>query len=468
MHHHQTASLKNTKRKAEESGGEPIGLAPFRAFIYDFNPSQHHRTRSLFNHCAPQYLSGLIAGKIRRNLEKISEQIDHVAYQTLHHFISHSPWDDQALCHKISQFTNDLLGDNENTALFIDPSGIPKKGNDSVGVSRQYCGATGKVDNCQIGVFSALVNDTNAVLINKRLNVPKRWCADNQRCEAAGIPEASRIYKNNQTLALELIEDADHQGLRYAWVGLDAEFGTPSFLFKLAEMKKEFMVDVRVNTRIYLQNPRMSFSRRDEKKRHYRWKRKPIKVGSISKAGRWKTVAIRDSSKGILKAKIRKVPVWIWNRKKDTTPIKVHLLIRKLEGDPKGRQYKYSLTNADQKTSMQRLAYQQSQRFWVEKAIKDCKDALGMDEYQTRRWRAWHHQVSLTMLAAAFLMKLKIEKGEELPLLSVYDVKDLVTVILPVKKPDLESMWTIVLARHERKATALRNASSDLKSGPPG
>jgi SRSO17 transposase len=467
MKPHSTASLKNTKRKAEESGGEPFGLAPFLAFVQDFNPSTHHRTRALFNKCAPQYLSGLIAGKDRRNIEKISENIDQTQYQNLHHFITHSPWSDERLYREVSQFANRLLGGSKDSALFIDPSGIPKKGDNSIGVSRQYCGATGKIDNCQVGVFSALVKDTNVVVINKRLYLPKSWCADSQRCDKAKVPIDARIYKTNQTLAMELIQDADSHGLDYSWVGLDAEFGTVGFLSKLADMGKEFMIDVRTNTHVYLFNPRLSQAGKNQKCRALRRKRKPVKVGSISKAGRWKKVIIRDASKGPMAAKMRSVPVWIWNGKQDAQPLKVHLVIRKLEGDPKGRKYKYSLSNADQNTCMQRLAYQQSQRFWVEKGIKDCKDGLGIDEYQTRQWKSWHHHVALTLLAGVFLMKLKLEEGKSLPLLSIYDLKDLLTVVLPLRKADLETVWTIVLKRHQRKVWSKTSAENRQRSRLP-
>lgn len=459
MCQHQTASLKNKKRKAEELGGEPFGFAPFRSFIHDFNPAQHHRTRSLFDKCAPLYLSGLIGRHHGRNLEKISEHVDGADYQALHHFISHSPWDDQALCERMSQYASRLLGGTPRSGLIIDPSGLPKKGTHSVGVKRQYCGATGKIDNCQLAVFAALVNENRSVLINKRLHLPEEWCDDEKRCRKAGVPRASQGYKTNQQLAMELIQDADRHGVDYAWVGLDAEFGTLGFLLELAAMNKEFMVDVRVNTRVYLNHPFLDIPQETNKKRRFRMRRKSVPVSSISKRGRWKRVTIRDGAKGPMTAKIRKTPVWIWNGEVETEPVRVYLVTRKLEGEPKGKKYKYSLSNAWGNPSCKELAYKQSQRFWVEQAIKECKDGLGMDEYQTRHWRAWHHQVALTMLAALYLMKLKVENGEGMPLLSIYDLKEIICVCLPLRPPDLETVWRHIENRHRRRASAIMSAA---------
>jgi hypothetical protein len=196
-------------------------------------------------------------------------------------------------------------------------------------------------------------------------------------------------------------------------------------------------------------------------------KRKPAKVGSVTKAGRWKRVAIPDSTKGVMMAKMRKISVWVWNGEEETKPVRAHLVIRKLEGQPKGKRFKYSLSNAAEGESIQRLAYKQSQRFWVEKAIKDCKDGLGIDEYQTRGWRAWHHHIALTILAGLFLMKLKREHGEALPLLSLYDLKEVLRLMLPLKKQSVVTVWMDIFNRHRRRTSAKRSAYRRQRSRPP-
>lgn len=466
MFPHHTASFKKQKRKAEESGGKSFGLAPFYAFVQDFNPSEHHRTRSLFHERAPQYLSGLLNSSDRRNLEKITERVQDADYQALHHFVTHSPWDDRLLCADIARCANALLGGREDSCLLIDPTALPKKGNSSVGVSRQYCGTRGKIDNCQLGIFSALSQNSDAVLINKRLYLPKDWAGDRERCEKAGIPIEERGYKTNHMLALELIKDADRHGVSYSWIGLDAEFGTHSFLLSLAQMGKQFMVDVKTNTHVYLENPRLSLSPKSLETKAFRYKRKPVQVASLRRPGKWRKIVIRHSSKGEMVAEYRRFAVWLWNGKKETTPIKVHLIVRKIDGR-NGKQYKYSLCNAPEATSVKRLAYQQSQRFWIEQAIKECKDGLGMDEYQVRKWKAWHHHVALTMLAGLFLQKLKLEHRGEMPLLSVYDLKEILAFLIPTKVTRLDSVLDRIHKRHQRRIRAMMQCYRSQGSRPP-
>ena len=116
--------------------------------------------------------------------------------------------------------------------------------------------------------------------------------------------------------------------------------------------------------------------------------------------------------------------------------------------------FKYSLSNAPAKTRTQRLANQQSQRFWVEQAIKDGKDGLGMDEYQARKWRAWHHHVALTLLAGLFVLKMKLSNREEVPLLSITDVREILAFSLPVKIQIWEDLQRSIQQRHQRRIRA--------------
>ena len=182
MHPHHTAFFEhNNVRRAEESGGEPTGIAPFYAFLKDYYPHFHVRTRPSFFRNASQYISGLFQLSDKRNLARIDERVVGAQYQSLHHFLTHSPWDDAAVSAQISQAASSLLGGSQDSCLLIDPSSVPKKGRHSVGVDRQYCGNLGKVDNCQVGVFAALARGRDACLINKKLYLPRSWTSDPDR-----------------------------------------------------------------------------------------------------------------------------------------------------------------------------------------------------------------------------------------------------------------------------------------------
>jgi len=457
MHEHDTAFFKIPfSRKAEESGSEPSGLAPFHAFLQDFNSLFHVHTRPSFHERASQYLSGLFQLDRRRNVEKIDEKVQGSEYQSLHHFLTHSPWDDQAVCAQISRITNDLIGGSPDTCLIIDPSGIPKKGSHSVGVGRQYCGNLGKVDNCQVGVFAALCQGQHTCLINKRLYLPKDWCADHERCERAGIPHEQRSYRSRAQLALELIDDADQQQLQYAWIGMDAEFGVPWLLTELHRRGKPFLVDIASNAYVYKTDPRLAY--RPKRSPRLRFKRKPVKAECfrlIHGKRRWRRVEIRDSTKGTMIAEFLHKRVWVRDSQSEAAPVRCHLIIRRTPSqDGKEWHYKYSLSNAPSKATTQRLAYQQSQRFWVEQAIKDGKDGMGIDEYQARKWRAWHHHVALTLLACLFVLKMRLSNREELPLLSLTDVREILAFLLPTKIQTLQDLFRSIQQRHKRRHRA--------------
>ena len=157
MNQHHTAFFENQiTRKAEEAGGELQGLAPFYSFLEKYYHHFHVRSRPSFKDRAAQYLSGLFQLDCKRNIEKIYEKVKGAEYQSIQHLLTDSPWNDDAVCAQVAREANDLPGGTPDSCLIIDPSGVPKKGLHSVGVTRQYCGNIGKVDNCQVGVFAAL------------------------------------------------------------------------------------------------------------------------------------------------------------------------------------------------------------------------------------------------------------------------------------------------------------------------
>ena len=132
-------------------------------------------------------------------MERMEEEIEESEYRAYQHFISNSNWDNEGLQRAVALESSKLLDlHKENkgfpTGYIIDESGHLKKGEKSVGVRRQYAGVFGKVDNCQVGVYSSLVNEKYATIINERLFLPKKWTEDIPRCKKAGIPEIFGIF----------------------------------------------------------------------------------------------------------------------------------------------------------------------------------------------------------------------------------------------------------------------------------
>jgi SRSO17 transposase len=251
------------------------------------------------------------------------EVIPETEYQSLHHFMSHSPWEHRPVMDQVALDADRLLGDSPDTSLVIDESSLPKKGKKSVGVARQWCGRHGKVDNCQTGVYASLVHGARATIIGCRLYLPKEWTDDRKRCKAAGVPDDIK-FKSKSELALEIIRHARSTGIRYAWVGVDGGYGKePLFLKTLDDEGEQFVADVHKDQSIYLDDPCPYIPEKTASKgRAPSLYKTDIPRMTVAKWANdqmetaWQRITTRDSTKGLLQVDILTRRVWIWIDKK--------------------------------------------------------------------------------------------------------------------------------------------------------
>lgn len=243
----------------------------------------------------------------------------------------------------------------------------------SVGVARQWCGRLGKVDNCQVGVFAALACRSHVTLIDTRLYLPKVWINDPERCRNAGVPEEFIVYQKKSEQALDMIKQARNNGIRFNWVGVDGGYGKePDFLRGLDSSGEIFMADVHRDQLIYLENPEPTIpepkSNRGRKPTKLKAQTDPIRVdkwAARQPEDTWQMLPIRESTRGTLSAYILQGRVWVWDGGEEEAHC-WHLIVRREIDSPK--EIKYSLSNASEETSVERLAFMQGQRFWVERA----------------------------------------------------------------------------------------------------
>jgi SRSO17 transposase len=215
---------------------------------------------------ARQYASGLMQAGSRKNIYAISEVVPDTDERNLQQFITHSKWSTREVLDHVARDADELIGDTTEAALIIDESGIAKQGKMSVGASRQYLGRLGKVDNGQVAVFGVLAKGRFATAIDTRLYLPKEWTDDRQRCGKAGIPESEQVFKTKNQLALEIVEQARRNGVRFGWVGADAGYGSgPDFLFALEDAGHTFLVDVHKSFVVYELDPQPTISRLSSK-----------------------------------------------------------------------------------------------------------------------------------------------------------------------------------------------------------
>jgi len=151
-----------------------------------------------------EFVSGLISDVDRKNAESIAYRHDQDR-KNLQHFIGQSEWDHEPLFVELSRQVGQTLGQPDGVLVF-DPSGFPKKGTESVGVQRQWCGRLGKVDNCQVAVYLGYVSAQEHALVNTRLYFPKAWAKDRVRRKKCGVPRTLR-YQTRHALCLEMLDE---------------------------------------------------------------------------------------------------------------------------------------------------------------------------------------------------------------------------------------------------------------------
>ena len=146
------------------------------------------------------YFKGLFQGN-KRNVERMNESVKESDYNALQHFISEAPWDSRDVMNQVSQEVNTLLqAEKTPIGFIIDESSHAKKGDKSVGVSRQYCGTNGKIDNCQVAVYGAYSTGKYYGLVDSSLFLPEVWTEDIKRCKKAGIPDEYIVFNPNHSL----------------------------------------------------------------------------------------------------------------------------------------------------------------------------------------------------------------------------------------------------------------------------
>jgi SRSO17 transposase len=411
---------------------------------------------------AKHYLCGLMQAE-KKNMERMAEVVPESDEQALQHFLANSFWDEQAVMDQVAREANRHLGGHPGSALLIDEAGITKKGDKSVGVARQWNGRQGKVDNCQVGVFTALSLGARVTLVDRKLYLPQAWIDDPKRCEEAKIPKPHRVLKSKAKLALEMVRHQRNLGVQFAWVGADAGYGKdPALLRALEEDGERFAMDIHRNQRMYLEDPRPQWMERENRKgrvsRQLQTQEKPLKVEDWAKVqppSEWTSVTLRESTQGQLRVEILHRRVWLWDGREEQAR-HWHLIVRREIASPK--EIKYTLSNAPAETTPQRLAQMQGQRFWIERQFEDAKGEVGLDHYQTRGWTPWHRHMTLVLMAMLFMLQERLLQQDAYPLLSCGDIECLLARFLPRRDQDPDELIRQMEERHRKRQRSIDSA----------
>ena len=405
---------------------------------------------------AAHYLRGLLSEIPRKNVERMAEAMEESSLQNLHNFIAEADWDHAALLTWAAQRANQRLGGHRDSMLILDESAFGKKGDKSVGVARQYNGRLGKVDNCQVGVFSVLGCGTRAAFAGARLHLPKEWTDDPERCRQAGVPEEAIAPRTKIDLAKELIEDALRQGFEFQLVAFDAFYGRDQKLLRwIADQGKTFVADIPCNLHVWAAPPPApSGKARPGGTTVASWSETHCRPGTGA------TVTLRESENGPVKAEVWRRRVWLAGTADEAALECWHVVSRDCQGV-----LKHTLCNAPAGIALHRLAQHQGQRHFIERTFQDAKSHAGMAQYQCRGWAAWHRHMTMVALAIQFVLEEKLLLETTVPLLTIRDIVDILDWHLP-RRASLESVVGQIRQRHQLRSRQKANAIRRAKKRP--
>jgi SRSO17 transposase len=369
------------------------------------------------------YMVGQCSQLARKSIEPMALHVEGGTIRGMQRFISDVHWDEEQMRWNYHQLVAEELGDPEGVLMF-DETGFVKKGNDSVGVARQYCGTLGKVENCQVGVFAGYATRQGYALVDKRLFLPEAWWTDAYaaRRTKCSVPQGLTFQSKPQLAAAMLQAMAQEGLLPFKYVVADCLYGnSPDFLNAIdACVGVTALVAISSETRCWLQRPQTA-DRGYTYKGEARSKRvvvgpehAPRTVAAVAAnlpASCWYQRKVAEGTKGPIVYAFARQRVTLC---KEGLPERTLWLVikRTLGTDPV---YSYAISNAPVSTPLRTLVWLSGVRWAIEQCFEEGKTELGMAHYEVRKYSGWHHHMLTTMLAHFFLWHLKLQLGKKSP-----------------------------------------------------
>jgi SRSO17 transposase len=349
-------------------------------------------------------------------------------------FLSEVVWDEEQMRWNYQQLVAEEMGDPAGVLMF-DETGFVKKGKDSIGVARQYCGPLGKVENCQVGVFAGYASRYGYALVDKRLFLPEVWWTDAYatRRTRCNMP-AELTFQSKPQLAATMLQAIAQEGLLpFKYIVADCLYGnSPTFLDAIdACVGITALVAIPSETRCWLQRPQT-----EEKRYRYKGEARakrmvvtpdspPSMVATVAAslpASSWYRRQVSEGTKGPIEYEFARQRVTLC---KDGLPERTVWLVlkRTLGAEPS---YAYAISNAPASTPLRTFVWLSGLRWAVEQCFEESKTELGMDHYEVRKYAGWHHHMLMTMLAHFFLWHLKLRLGKKSPRVDSIAAADIV------------------------------------------
>ena len=343
---------------------------------------------------ASTFIDGVLSRAERKTGWMLAEEAGLERPYRLQSLLGRSSWSADALCDRVRRYVADTLGDADGV-LVVDETGFVKKGEHSVGVTRQYSGTAGRVENCQVGVFAAYASRFGHALIDRRLYLPKGWAENQARRVKACVPEEV-AFASKPAMAREMVSRILDEGIPCAFVLADAVYGSDYKFRRMLEKRRQaYVLAIRSNHVLrFLEE----------------WKfveANPATLVSDLERQAWQPLSAGEGAKGPRLYDWVRLPL-NWETEEGFTR---WLLARRSLRDPDAIAYYFAYAPAE--TTLAELAAAAGLRWTIEECFLRAKDDLGLDHCEARSWHGWHRHMSLVMAAAAFLARITAQQRRE-------------------------------------------------------
>lgn len=332
----------------------------------------HRFARSEARERAGRYLAGLLERVERKNGWQLAEAIGETGPHGVQRLLNAATWDTDGVRDDLRNYVVDHLGDAATGVLVVDETGFLKKGKKSCGVARQYSGTAGATVNCQVGVFLAYASAAGAAFIDRALYLPQDWADDPARRAEAGVPEATR-FATKIELAKGMLARAFDADVPARWVVADAFSGRSHALRRwLEEGGHPYALMIPKTTAVWYRG------------RRERAEQLGARLCPDPALGPWTCLELSDACAPGMRR---------W------------LLVRCDADDPDD--YAYFLAYGPEETAAAELIRVGTTRWQIEEGFAQAKGEVGLDQYEVRKWEAWHRHATLSLLAHAYLVVLR-------------------------------------------------------------
>jgi SRSO17 transposase len=363
------------------------------------------------------YVRGQNSNLPRKSVEPMALQAG-VPPRSLQAFLSLLSWDEERVVDRVQEIVMRNHGHPRAIGL-VDETGCAKKGRHTAGVQRQWCGRTGKVDNCVVSVHLGYTAGGFHCLLDSDLFVPEKWANDPARREEVGIPK-DVVHRTKPEIALDQIRRALANGVRVAAWTVDEHYGQSyAFLDGLNALGQVYVAEVPSSFCGWAVYPKLVYRATPQEMRRGGRKRPfPRLAGTAAKASEvrdllrhspafrdqpWTAIHIKEAEKGPLVREVKVIPFWM---QRDGLPTRAHWLMA-ARNPEEPEEIKFFVSNASGGTPVEWLAYVGYSRWSIERCFEEDKDELGFDHFEVRGWTAIHRHMYLTQVSHLYLNRMR-------------------------------------------------------------